>query len=130
MEKEREEAKKELNRTINRYSDDAHHDGLDAYHIHKHAYAKYGPNYTRKQADELADEYYNGKHGGLNSSTRSGGGKGDNMAFNTVRKRCNNDEDFDVHQWRVAKDAANRHVRRHPDQYKESYGIFSEVNFI
>lgn len=28
------------------------------------------------------------------------------------------------------KDATNRHMRRHPDQYKESCGIFSNVTFI
>lgn len=30
-------------------------------------------------------------------------------------------------QW---KDAINRHMRRHPDQYKESCGIFSSIAFI
>ena len=28
------------------------------------------------------------------------------------------------------RDAANRHMRRHPKQYKESCGIFSNVAFI
>ena len=30
----------------------------------------------------------------------------------------------------AATDAINRHMRRHPDQYKESCGIFSNVAFI
>lgn len=28
------------------------------------------------------------------------------------------------------RDAANRHIRRHPDQYKESCGIFSSISFV
>lgn len=31
---------------------------------------------------------------------------------------------------RVIADAANRHMRRHPKQYKESCGIFSSIAFI
>ena len=30
----------------------------------------------------------------------------------------------------VAVDAVNRHMRRHPEQYKESCGIFTSIDFI
>ena len=33
-------------------------------------------------------------------------------------------------KYQRALDAARRHVRRHPNQYKESAGIFSSINFI
>ena len=48
-------------------------------------------------------------------------------------------EDFEKHasslnnlssNLHAAADATNRHIRRHPDQYKESYGIFSEIEFL
>lgn len=48
-------------------------------------------------------------------------------------------EDFEKHasslnnlssNLHAAADATNRHIRRHPDQYKESCGIFSSVAFI
>ena len=30
----------------------------------------------------------------------------------------------------VARDAINRHMRRHPEQYKESCGLFGNISFI